>query len=129
MEDRAAARPAPHRGTRGRHSSVPDADDLTVAVRWKGAVFGDQHPPPTFGRRSGNGDVATQADQHAPTLHRRVGRVCRQVGREGFPGRAEIELHARGEEHALRGAIDMDHLPARHPEGAQADRAAIFGNP
>ena len=74
-------------------------------------VVGDADLPAGRGGRTGGGDVAADADEHAAASGPR-GCIGGAIGGPGFGGRAEIQLDAGRCSKRAVDAIDGDRAPA-----------------
>ena len=124
VEDHSTAAPPSDEGRGGGESPCVDEHHVAGAVERRRLVLGDQDGPAARRRLSGDGDVSTQADQHAAGANHVVCPGGRDVRAQGLGGRAQVDLGAGRQPRPTPRAVHLDRAPSGHPLRADGDRPA-----
>ncbi len=127
--DAVRARPPTNGRRRGRNRAAVDRDHVAGCVTWRGAVLGDEDPPPPSGAHPAvamSPPRPTRAPTH-PRTRRHRARPRRQIGGEAFARGPEVELDAARHPEQPGPLVEPQPRPTGHRLGAQVDRSARCG--
>src|SRR5581483_3967812 len=126
VQTNAAGSPAAHGRARAGEAAAAERDHRSRRARRGRVVVGEQDRPSAGGDVAPQRDVAAERDEGACAA-RGARRAGGEVGRERLGGRAQVELHARGNAHRAPLLAELDLAPAPGGREGDAERAVVAG--